>query len=272
MGDIDVLIRLEQYGEIKTIMRNLGYECVVESDHELIWKKPALHVELHKRIVPSYNKDLYAYFGSGWDFAKEETNFCHSMTAEDEFVYIFSHFAKHYRDGGIGCRHVTDLWVFLQTHPALDEAQVERNLDRLSLLEFYINIRRLITVWFENAPSDEKSDFMTEYLFGSGAWGGKEAHVLSQGLRNSHGSHNGLTGKLTYLCRLALPNQLAMKQLYPVLQKCPVLLPAYWLWRPIDKIVIQRKSMDKHREKMAMLTTDKLEDRRAALRYVGLEI
>ena len=272
MGDIDVLIRLEQYSEIESIMRNLGYERVIESDHEMIWEKSALHVELHKRIVPSYNKDLYAYFGTGWDFAHSEKDFCHSMTAEDEFVYIFSHFAKHYRDGGIGCRHVSDLWVFLRTYSALDEAQVEHKLSQLGLLEFYGNIRRLIAVWFEDADADEKTEFMTEFLFDSGVWGAHEAHVLSQGLRNSRGGHNGLAGKLTYLCRLALPNQLAMKQLYPVLQKYPALLPAYWLWRPIDKTAIQRKSMDNHREKLAMLTTDKLEDRRAALRYVGLKI
>ena len=37
MSDIDILIKLEQYSEIKTIMQELGYEHVVESDHELIW-------------------------------------------------------------------------------------------------------------------------------------------------------------------------------------------------------------------------------------------
>lgn len=271
MGDTDILIRMEQYGKIAPIMEELGYARKVESDHEFIWEKPALNVELHKRIVPSYNKDLYSYFGTGWDFSARQEGFCHTMTPEDEFVYLFAHFAKHYRGGGIGCRHITDLWVFLRTNPDLDTELVREKMDKLGLTEFYGNIRRLIDSWFGDEPGDEKTQFMTAYLFDSGTWGGEEAHVLSEGLRNNGGGYNGLRSRVKYLWRLAFPNALAMKVEYPMLCRAPVLLPMFWLWRPFDKIFIKRKSMAIHKKYLSMLSTDKLRSRRQALRYVGLD-
>lgn len=271
MGDVDILIPVEQYDRIVPIMEALGYARVVESDHELIWEKPALNVELHKRIVPSYNKDLYAYFGTGWDFSAGQEGCRHYMTAEDEFVYLFAHFAKHYRGGGIGCRHVADLWVFLRNNPRMEEAQILRKLRQLGLAEFYGNIRSLIETWFGDGTGNAKTDFMTEYLFDSGTWGGMEAHVLSEGLRNNGGGHSGLRSRVKYLWRLAFPNALAMKTQYPVLCKVPVLLPVLYLWRPFDKLLLQKKSLKVHRENLSLLSTDKLRSHRQALRYVGLD-
>lgn len=270
MGDSDILIRLDQYEQIAPIMESLGFACKTESDHEFIWENSALNVELHKRIVPSYNKDLHAYFGSGWDFSARQEGFCHVMGPEDEFVYLFAHFAKHYRGGGIGCRHVTDLWVFLRCHPGLDQVLVAEKLKKLGLTEFYENIRRLLAVWFWDVPGDEKTDFITACVFDGGIWGGKEDHVLSEGLRNNGGDHHGLRSRVRYLLRLAFPNSLAMRGQYPVLRKWPLLLPVMYLWRPFDKIFLQRKSLKIHREKLSMLSTDRLRSREAALEYVGL--
>ena len=72
MGDADVLIRVEQYDRIIPIMENLGYVMQAETDHELTWVKPTLTLELHKRLIPSYNKDFFQYFGEGWQLAKQQ--------------------------------------------------------------------------------------------------------------------------------------------------------------------------------------------------------
>ncbi len=97
-------------------MNRLGYLPGVESNHEYVWdKKNMLHVELHKMLIPSYNKDYYAYFGDGWRLAKKYDGSEFKMSDEDTFVYIFTHFAKHYRDAGIGIRHITDIYVYLKS-------------------------------------------------------------------------------------------------------------------------------------------------------------
>ena len=121
MGDADILIRMDQYHKIPPIMRQLGFIEGVESDHEYIWQSRSLHLELHKRLVPSYNKDYFAYFGDGWRLASQHKGTRYSMSPEDEFIYMFVHLAKHYRDGGIGCRQMVDLWIQRRYFPDLDE-------------------------------------------------------------------------------------------------------------------------------------------------------
>ena len=142
MGDADILIQYSEYEKIRNVMLELGFTEGIESDHEFCWTKGPVLIELHKRLIPSYNKDYYAYFGDGWKLAKirNDSGFGYIMTDEDQMIYLFTHFAKHYRDSGIGIRHMVDLWVYRRNHPSLDEDYIRAELEKLHLLEFYTNI------------------------------------------------------------------------------------------------------------------------------------
>ena len=273
MGDADILIRMEQYDRIAPIMESLGFSTGVESDHELQWIKNSLFLELHKRVVPSYNQDFFAYFGDGWKLAVKQQGTRYEMLAEDEMVYLFTHFAKHYRDGGIGCRHVLDLWMFLRANPQMDEEKVKAELEKLQLREFYENVRRMIAVWFEDAPCDEKTDFITDFIFASGSFGRSDTHLVSTSLREGDGKNNGRGAGLNYLLRLAFPGVDALKNRYTVLQKAPWMLPMIWVYRPLAKLISKegRHLLAKHQRNMSALTPDTIRDRQEALQYVGLE-
>ena len=271
MGDVDILIRLEQYGRVTEVMTELGFAQGQESDHELVWQHPELYTELHKRLIPSYNRDLNAYFGIGWDLAKIRRGNCCAMTVEDEMVYLFTHFAKHYRDGGIGCRHVTDLWVFRRANPGLDEAYVRRELEKLHLLEFYDNILALIECWFEGGPEGEKQTFLTEYIFASGSWGKMDQRLLSVTVRDMKKPVVGVNGRVAYLWRMLFPGVLALRQKYTILQKAPWTLPLVWLVRPFYKVFFERNALKKHREEIKMLDKQALKTHQDLLNYVGLD-
>ncbi len=273
MGDADILIRMEQYDRIKPIMEMLGYEMGAESDHELQWIKKSLFVELHKRVIPSYNQDFYAYFGEGWKLAARKAGTRYEMCPADELVYLFTHFAKHYRDGGIGCRHVLDLWVFLQAHPDLDEEKVKQELDHLHLREFYENIRRLMQVWFEEKPSEEKTDFITDFLFDSGSWGKKETHTVSMGLRDQAGKSGGRIARWKYLLRVAFPGVEAIKDHYTFLEKAPWLLPFVWIYRPVHRLFSKegRRILGNVQKDLQTLSPKTVSSHQEALQYVGLE-
>ena len=225
MGDADILIRMDQYDAIRPLMEELGFRETKTTDHELIWQSKALFLELHKRVIPSYNLDMKDYFGDGWELAK----LCHGnrwdMTPEDEWIYLFTHFAKHYRDGGIGCRHMVDLWVYLRTAGNMDEGYVEGELEKLQLLAFYRNIRRLIGVWFDGAPEDEMSEYLTEFIFSSGSWGQMETKILSRTLRDSKRSVLGFSGRLIYIRNILFPGVEVLKGKYTLLKKAPWALP-----------------------------------------------
>lgn len=269
MGDADILIRMEQYEKIVPIMESLGFVEKLESDHELVWQNAGLLLELHKRLIPSYNEDFYAWFGDGWQFGKRRDGSRYSMTAEDELVYLFTHFAKHYRDGGIGCRHVVDLWVFLRANPELNEGAVKADLKKLQLLEFYENIRRLVAVWFEDAPADEKMDFITAFIFSSGSWGDWECHVLSQSVRYSKTAPVG--GRLLYIWRSAFPQVKSLREKYTVLKKAPWMLPLVWIYRPVYKLLFEFRSLKGRQRDLRALSAENIRSRQEALDYVGLD-
>jgi hypothetical protein len=273
MGDADILIRMEQYGKIVPIMEALGFRPGVESDHELQWFGKSLFVELHKRVIPSYNKDFYAYFGEGWQLAKRRSGTCYGMEQEDEMVYLFTHFAKHYRDGGIGCRHLVDLWVFRGAHPDMAEETIKAALDKIQLREFYENICRLIDVWFTDAPGDEKMDFITDYLFASGSWGTKENHIASSGVKDQGGKKGGRLARISYIFRIVFAGVDTLKYKYTILQKAPWMLPLVWLYRPFYKLFsgTERKSLGHHKTNLRILSPETVRSRQEALQYVGLD-
>ena len=268
MGDADILIRMEQYEQVRKIMLGLGFAEGKETDHELTWHSKQLFLELHKRIMPSYNKDFYGYFGDGWELAKTKNGTRYAMIPEDEMVYLFTHFAKHYRDAGIGCRVVTDLWVFLRNHPDLDQQKVRAELEKLHLEEFYGNMLRLMAVWFEERPSDEMVDYMTGYIFVSGNRGDVDTFVLSYSVRET--KHTHLSSRAHYFWSRLFPGVKELKAHYPVLERHLWLLPIIWMVRLIRKLC-NRKSTAKTLSNLKALDQSKVDERQKMLNYVGLD-
>lgn len=271
MGDADILIRTEQYDKIRSVMQSLQFTEGEETVHELVWKSDALYLELHKHLIPSYNRDFYGYFGEGWARAKLLRGTQYTMTPEDEFIFLFTHFAKHYRDGGIGCRHVVDLWVFLRSHPELDLDYIQTELKKLQLLDFYRNIRRLISTWFEDQESDSRTDFLTEFIFASGSFGQIENRVLSRAVRDANHSVLGFSGKLLYFWNLAFPGTEILQGKYTILKKHPCLLPLVWLIRPFYKVLFEWRSLRQQQRNLAAFDEDGMENHQKMLHYVGLD-
>lgn len=271
MGDADILIRTEQYDRIIPVMEQLGFEAAQESDHEYIWRSKELYLELHKRLIPSYTADFYSYFGDGWRLAKKQDGNRYSMLPEDEFIYLFTHFAKHYRDGGIGCRHLVDLWIYRRTHPQLDEAYICNELNTLHLLEFYKNILRLIQVWFEESSADEMTDFISDFIFQSGTWGTVESHVLSGEVKNMKAAGSVKGGKLRSVCTVLFPNALSMQKEFPVLKKAPYLKPVLWPVHWGKTLLFRRDAIQKRLNHWKLASEEEVTTYQQALNYVGLD-
>ena len=270
MGDADILIRLEQYPIIQPIMEQLGYVSVLESDHELVWnKKGVLCVELHKRLIPSYNTDYYAYFGDGWRLAQPAEGTEYHMGDEDEFVYLFTHYAKHYRDAGIGIRHVTDLHVYLRAKPHLDRAYIEQELDKLQLLTFFRNTMETIDVWFNGREETPMAAFMTDRIFGSGSFGTTENHYLSEGVKAAKTTDvDKVQQKKVF--SLLFPSKAELELKYTVLRKCPWLLPCIWVYRWIA-LPFKKGRLRSYMDGVGAMTEEKVTGYRNELHYVGLD-
>ena len=273
MGDADILITPEQYDEvIRPLMLELGYEEGAESDHELIWNKSSLHVELHKRLIPSYNKDYYEYFGDGWTLAKvkDENTERYSMTKEDEFVYLFTHFAKHYRDSGIGIRHMVDLWVYESHNPDMDKEYILGELKKLQLDKFYINIEKTLDTWFGDSKADKLTDFITNFIFTSGQYGKLETSFVSGALKESKSEKSTAKIKLKRILRSGFQSVDYLKTYYPILKRAPFLLPFIWVIHFFRRVFTKNK-LKNYVRNIKEIDDGKISDYQQQLNYVGLD-
>ena len=270
MGDADILIRVAQYDKIVPILTSFGMVEGEESDHELNWSNDSLQLELHKRITPSFNTDLYMFLGDGWSSARLNQGTCYSMSNEDEYLYLFTHFTRHYRGGGIGCRHLVDLWMYLRTHPELDDNYIADKIDGMNLREFHENIRRTIAVWFEDATADVKTDYITDYIFSCGSWGVIENYAFAIALRAEQ-KNNEKMGKINYILQRVFPPLQELKGRYPILETKPYMLPVVWVRRLSNKLLFESESISRQCNFVSKLDDDALDARRQSLQYVGLE-
>lgn len=271
MSDIDILIRMEQYPRIQELMAEMGFSEGKKSDHELPWNRNGVHIELHKRLIPSYNKDFYAYYGNGWQFVKAAAGtHRHEFSDEDQMVYLFTHFAKHYRDKGIGVKHLADLYVYRRKKPELDEAYIRRELKKLELEAFYLHVLETLSVWFDGAEPTEITDMITAVILMSGAYGDGRKGYYSYVIK-----HAKTPEERQKACRrrkfelIFLPYR-DMCDKFPILKKAPVLLPFFWVVRGIIALFRPGK-IKKMRRAMKSLNPEYAEDYQNSLQFVGLD-
>ena len=273
MGDADILIRKKQYGAICPVMEALGFKNTAQGYYDYGWKSKELYVELHHSLSNPYNTDFNQWLGDGWPRAVKavEGNCRYEYTREDHFIYLFVHFTKHYRDGGIGLKHAADLWVYRRANPDMDEAYLEREMEKMNLRLFYANLLRMLSVWFEDAPEDDVSDFIAQTIFASGAFGSKEVIRKAVSLRAANKAGSDKRAKGWRLLRMIFPDRIQMQPRYPILKKHPYLLPLLWPVRGVSALLFRKENIGRQMEQLWQTSEDTIKSYRQALNYVGLD-
>lgn len=244
MSDLDILIDYNQHDDIKRAMQTLGCNEKIQTDHEWIWDSPNnVHIELHKRMVPSYDEDLYKYYKNEWNFCKIKNNYEYAMSEEDFYIFMFTHYAKHYRYGGIGILHVLDIWILKSYWNNMDFSYINNQLKKLGLEKFYCNTMKLISAWFEDGDSTEITDVMTEFILTSGAYGTFLNTQLSQAAKQTDNTGDIKKARRSlYFQRIFLSYD-RMCRLYPFLKKYMFLLPLCQIHRLIKAILFRKKEL-----------------------------
>jgi len=271
MGDADILIRVEQYEHIIPILTSLGFTHTADCAHHFGWHTDNLNLELHQCLIPSSYTQYYNYCGNGWKLAVPDCGYRYRFsTPEDEFIFLFSHFTKHYLVGGIGCRHLIDLWIFRYLHPEMNESYIISILDTLQLTEFYQNILQVICAWFEGGILDEKTSFISEFIFTSSNWGTSKTHALAASVKDVQTIEHPKFYRLHRLIWLLFPPAENLKLRYPFLRKHAYLVPLFYPVRILDTLVNRTKNVKRHISDLNYSTADKVESYEQSLEYVGL--
>ena len=246
MCDVDVLIHTDDMERIRPIMENNGFMMSVESHHEYVYKSNTITVELHKSVVPCYNRDLYEYYGDGWGFAKRKPGYNHryEMATEDLYVYTAAHTAKHYLNGGAGIKHVADNYV-MRHKAEMNRQYIETELAKLGLIRFESILSRLADVWFGDGGYDGETKEMAYYILNSGAWGTKERADSSRVYRESkNGEYT--SARLKVFFRTLFPSRQALSMRYGKIATHRPLYPFIAVYRWFDVLINRRNNIKRN--------------------------
>ena len=260
MSDLDMLIHEEDASKARTMMEQLGYsweEDLVEN-HDSYSKPPYMSVELHLSLLPETDSS-FSYYENIWEKAQPSGEFpgVFRLKAEDEYIYYIVHLYKHLLHAGTGIRSFLDSVIYRSVYPDMDRAYLNRELKNLHLDAFALCVEAITDCWFSSgAPLPEDMQEMAKSILSAGTYG-----TVSQRLHNEMQQvrgklRNPLAVKTVYLFRTLFLPLKGMQELYPVLKKLPILLPLFWIWRPISRLLFGRDRL-----KQFLRNTDKEGDK-----------
>lgn len=269
MGDADITIRKEQCAQIDELMPKLGFTPAERGPGTVVWDSPSLHLELHMHMNSFYNQK---YYDDAWERVHLVSGHRYAFSVEDEFIHVFNHFARHYRGGGIGCRHLVDVYVLRRKYPQMDENYIYHEMKKIRLHEFYKNVLVLLEVWFADGEETPVTEQINDYIFSSGSWGSQKSHAAANQVVLANESDKKTNFKGRAIVSTIFPNLQFMQERYPFLDKAPYLLPFSWVMRWGRAIRVGKDHIPKLVREWDNIEDDKVLEYRDGFRMVGLDI
>ncbi|MEE0061377.1 MAG: nucleotidyltransferase family protein [Acutalibacteraceae bacterium] len=238
MGDIDTLVEKSDFNTAHNALTTLGYKEKSYGSHDRIYtKEPFISLEQHFTISEGDSKTVDEYYNNIWQKAKNKAGFSHifTMTNEDIYIYLSVHAVHHINYAGISARIFLDYYVFLEKYRAtLDMDYINRILASFGYVEFNKRAVELAYKWF-SPDGVGLSDNATELFVASSSTYGTTQHNI--GLRTARLSKNGKkVNKFKFILKQLFPPYSRIRTEFPVLRKCPLLLPFVWVLYVINRI------------------------------------
>ncbi len=221
--DIDILIHESDLDLAIAALEPCGFSCGERHYHDVSLFAPnGSHLELHFNIQEN-RKNLDAVLKHAWDYTVK-TEISHQYAFTDEFFvfHMFAHMAYHFMRGGCGIRSLMDLWV-MEQKMGLTFAKAESMLKRAGIYRFAQEMSRIAKQCFTENQPDAFSDTVLGYIMSGGVYGSTKNHMAVKKVQANN--------TVFYALQRLFPSLDAMKSLYPILKKAPVLLPFCWIVR-----------------------------------------
>ena len=244
MSDVDILYDGKKKAELFEIMHSMDYSvlsCSENSDD--FTKKPFYTFEFHRDLFFK-GHDFYFDFSYVWSRAEQSAeNGCkYVMKTEDLYLHSIAHMYKHYVLGGFGIRFLADIYLMLKSEAEkLDMNYINSKLISFNLVDFEKLIRETSLALFDGCElSDEQIDFLNKSLeFGIYGNSNEGIKIYFDEYVKKNGGRGTILG--FYMSKL-FPSAEFMKRSFPVLEKRPYLMFAYYIYRLIQKLVFKRKN------------------------------
>ena len=136
---------------------------------------------------------------------------------------MIAHSAYHFAEaGGVGIRHLADIYVF-RKHYKLNEEYLAQEFEKCGLRKFQVHFEKLKKYFFEDLDADEFTLKLADYVLSSSVLANEEKKSASEI------SDNKTKGKTLF--KILFPSAYSMKFTYPILNKAIYLLPVFYIVR-----------------------------------------
>lgn len=239
-GDIDILTKADDE-TLHSLMQELGFTYDKDGGTTLNFRYGKIvEVELHRRLFDD-GVSFHGYFDSIWDRVQRKPgwSYQYKMTEEDFYANMIAHFAKHFSRYGCGIRNALDVCLYLRNKPSdFSSEKADAILKELGLLAFERELRQLDSVWFGDGQMQQKDEDLTDYLLGCGTFGNHRSKI-------AHKMSGEKKSKFRLFWNHLFPSVAVMRGLYPVLDRCILLLPFCWVARWVRLLFKDRKKVKK---------------------------
>lgn len=270
MSDIDIYMEEEGIRRITPSIIQAGFSTgtIGSDNHFEFLKYEDAKIEFHPELVAldsAYGENVYprckqsdipiAQAMDIWGHTESYNGneYVRQLRPEYHYLYIIMHMINHFLAAGTGIRSVMDVWV-MNHHYSKNWNRIELKslLEKYGLLTFERYVLSLADRWFDldgipylpNDIDQDLLDTLSDYIIGSGTYG-----TPTQSTYRLMGYKAGSANKVRYLSsRLFLPYE-TMKNLYPVLDGKPILLPAMWVRRGVE-VFKKRRNSTTHKMKI----------------------
>lgn len=249
-GDLDIFVDDENTEKVREIMENIGFRTKlfdksVAHDEYLIDR--IVEVEIHRQLISNkcpWDKKCQNIVDrlvrtDGFEYQYE-------MTIEDYYLYMIGHMAKHMKYSGIGIKMFLDIWVYLNRYQNEINWQIlKKHLKECGLDIFEDNVRKLCDFWFKDKKDvSTQIEIMSKYVALSGNFGTYDQLVAGEMAANALNTNSQAVSKIKYYIGLFFMPYKLMCTKYPVLHKCPVLLPFLWVHRAFKTVIFNKQKAD----------------------------
>ncbi len=239
MSDVDVLFENAHKDKVITILKSNGYTILSDNADEIdVYKEPFHHYEFHSKPGTS-GRFTCDFFDDVWGHALINQQLRGSLSADDFYIYMLEHFAKHLEAGGAGIRMVMDIYVFLTKHrEELSEDYLINNLSALHLDEFRCVAENMAFNWFQRDCEPDTDNLIADYILCSCTFGKSADAIVLVNMRADK-KRGKKSSPFNNISRRIFPRVEYIAKHYPILNKCKMLYPlmvaAYWLRRLFGK-------------------------------------
>lgn len=164
MGDVDVLIHLEDRESIHNDLINHGFELYKKTSlGEWVYSKRGFFFEVHDSLVHRYKgkEKLVEYFSSCWEY--EENGL---LDWSDHLIYLIEHLRQHFVGEGVGFRQFMDIAIVCKKC-AIDWDFVSSELKKIDLYDFASTVFAFIYVWFDIEVPFVRKDLTDDFYIAS---------------------------------------------------------------------------------------------------------